>query len=288
MRWSDGFVAVDWGTTNRRAYAFRADGALTDTLEDGLGILKVTAGGFDAAIAELRQRFGDVPILLAGMVGSNRGWVEAPYVACPAGLDQIAGSLRWIDESCCIVPGVCSAPDDTPDVMRGEETQILGTGSLPPGATVCLPGTHTKWALLGEGGIARFRTTMAGELFGYLKSGSILADQLQGTIEPDDVFRNGVAHALERDDMLAELFSIRAKFVLGGDNAGAAYASGLLIGSDVRIGLGLSEGRVVALVGRPDLTALYAAALDVAGAETVRIDGAAAFQAGAKAIAGRL
>lgn len=288
MRWSDGFVAVDWGTTNRRAYAFDADGAVTDTLEDGLGILNVKVGGFDSEITELRQRFGERPFLLAGMVGSNRGWVEAPYVTCPAGLDAIAGSLRWIDEGCCIVPGVCSAPGETADVMRGEETQILGTGPLPPGTTVCLPGTHTKWAVLAGSGIARFRTTMAGELFGYLKNGSILADQLRGTIEPDDVFKAGVAHALKRDDMLAELFSIRARFVLGGDNAGAAYASGLLIGSDVRIGLGLSDGDVVALVGRPDLTALYAAALDVAGRKTVRIDGGTAFQAGARAIAGRL
>ena len=88
MGWAEGFIAVDWGTTNRRGYRIGADGALADSFEDEKGVLSVPAGGFPAAVAEIRDRLGDWPILFAGMVGSNRGWVEAPYVACPAGTES--------------------------------------------------------------------------------------------------------------------------------------------------------------------------------------------------------
>jgi 2-dehydro-3-deoxygalactonokinase len=288
MRWSDGFIAVDWGTSNRRAYVLAADGALTDMLEDGLGVLNVEPGGFGAAVSQLRERLGDRPLLLSGMIGSNRGWVEAPYVSCPAGLGEIAASLRWIDPTCCIVPGVRSAAGDAADVMRGEETQIIGAGDLPSDAVVCLPGTHTKWAIVSAGSIVRFRTVMAGEIFALLQKGSILADQLREPVEPNSAFKAGVAHALGGADLLAGLFSIRARFLLDGDRTGSAYASGLLVGSDVRAGLDLASGREIGLVGRPELTALHAEALAIAGIEAVRVDGGEAFVAGARAIAERL
>ena len=95
MRWTDGFIAVDWGTTNRRAYRIDASGQCGDEFEDGKGMLSVPDGGFPAAVAEIRDRLGDLPLLLAGMVGSNRGWVEAPYVPCPAGLDDLGQALVW-------------------------------------------------------------------------------------------------------------------------------------------------------------------------------------------------
>ena len=95
MDWSDGFIAGDWGTTNRRAYRIDASGKCVDEFEDNKGVLAVAAGGFPAAVAEIRQRLGDLPLLLAGMIGSNRGWKEAPYVAAPAGLDELAKGLVW-------------------------------------------------------------------------------------------------------------------------------------------------------------------------------------------------
>ncbi|HEY8433702.1 MAG TPA: 2-dehydro-3-deoxygalactonokinase, partial [Sphingomicrobium sp.] len=106
MRWADGFIAVDWGTTNRRAYLIGSDGKQSDEFEDAKGILSIPSGGFPAAIAEIRERLGDKPLLLAGMVGSNRGWKEAPYVACPAGIDELAAKLVWAGEREAIVPGV--------------------------------------------------------------------------------------------------------------------------------------------------------------------------------------
>src|SRR5689334_14663808 len=148
MRWTDGYIAVDWGTTNRRAYLIDSGGKRIDEFEDGKGVLSVPAGGFPDAVAEIRQRLGDGPMLLAGMVGSNRGWIEAPYVPCPAGFGDLADRLQWAEpERTAIVPGVCHSEGDAADVMRGEEMQILGAlaaGTIGPDAIVCHPGTHNK------------------------------------------------------------------------------------------------------------------------------------------------
>jgi 2-dehydro-3-deoxygalactonokinase len=286
MRWAEGFIAADWGTTNRRAYLIGADGRCADEMEDAKGVLSVQSGGFGAAVAEVRERLGDKPLLLAGMVGSNRGWVEAPYVACPAGIEEIAGALEWPEERTAIVPGVSFREGDDADVMRGEETQILGAlaaGLIPPDALVCHPGTHNKWVRLEGGRITRFTTVMTGELFNLLREHSILADQLSGPSEPDKSFARGVRKALGGAAITSELFTIRAKFALGDSTAdGSSYASGLLLGADIGAGLALGEpGARPILIGRPELTRLYAAALKIAGREATELDGEEAFIAGA-------
>ena len=97
MGWSEGFIAVDWGTTNRRAYRIDGVGHCQASLADDQGVLSVLAGGFPAAVEAIRAELGDLPLLLAGMIGSTRGWVEAPYVTCPAGIKELARKLRWIE-----------------------------------------------------------------------------------------------------------------------------------------------------------------------------------------------
>jgi 2-dehydro-3-deoxygalactonokinase len=284
MGWRDGYIAVDWGTTNRRAYAVEADGRLGDSFEDSLGILAVRPGGFEAELAEIRRRLGDRPMLLAGMVGSNRGWREAPYVACPAGPQELAEAVLWIEPGRVgIVPGVSQSGAAGADVMRGEEVQVLGAvaaGLVPPDGLVCHPGTHAKWVELAAEHIVAFRTMMTGEIFGLLKAHSILADELKEEVRADACFGEGVAAALRGEELLGQLFQIRARHLLGESDGGASYASGLLIGSDVRAGLGLHRAGRIALIGEPGLGALYAAALAQAGRETVSVDGAAAFLAG--------
>ena len=291
MRWAEGFIAVDWGTTNRRAWRIGPDSAVAAELADDRGILAVAEGGFPAAVEELRTGLGDLPLLMAGMIGSNRGWIEAPYLPCPAGAEALAGALRWVEPGrIAIVPGLCFEKDDQADVMRGEEVQILGAlaaGLIGPDALVCHPGTHTKWARLSGGRIAAFRTVMTGELFNLLKGHSILADLLAGDARPDDAFAAGVSHGLDHDDLGAELFSVRARVLLGkaaGEDA-ASYASGLLIGSDIGIGLRFAgEGEIV-VMGRPNLTRLFAAALDRSGRKAHELDGERAFLAGATQLA---
>jgi 2-dehydro-3-deoxygalactonokinase len=285
MRWAEGFIAVDWGTTNRRGYRLGPDGRLEDRMEDDKGVLAVPVGGFPTAVERIRERLGDLPLLLAGMIGSNRGWREAPYASAPAGLGELADRLVWVEPGrTAIVPGVSWAAGDAADVMRGEEIQILGAladSMVGGGERVCHPGTHNKWISLENGRIASFRTVMTGELFNLLREHSILADLLTGPIEPGPAFEAGVRHGHEHDDLTAELFSIRARVLLGKAKReeAAAYASGLLIGYDLKTGLDGADA--VAVVGRPDLTRLFAAAIRHCGRRAREIDGEAAFLAGA-------
>jgi 2-dehydro-3-deoxygalactonokinase len=236
-------------------------------------------------VAALGRRLGGRPMLLAGMIGSNRGWREARYVPCPAGTAEIAAGILWVEPGRLgIVPGVAWSGEGEADVMRGEEVQAVGAiGRLPADALICHPGTHSKWIVMRGGRIARFRTVMTGEMFGLLKNHSILAPQLQAEAEPGTAFDQGVAEALAGTEPLAALFGIRARHLLSaGEAEGASYASGLLIGADLRAGLGLHDGGPIGLVGRSDLRALYAAALAKAGRETVEVDGAEAFLAGTR------
>jgi 2-dehydro-3-deoxygalactonokinase len=293
MRWADGFIAVDWGTTNRRAYLIDSAGKQSGEFEDGKGILSVPEGGFPAAIAEIREKLADKPLLLAGMVGSNRGWKDAPYVPCPASLDDLVSKLVWAGEREAIVPGVSYIGDDRADVMRGEEVQVLGAvaaGLVESNALVCHPGTHNKWTVLHKAEIHSFRTVMTGELFSLLKEHSILAGMLKGPVADNDVFRGAARHAIFNEALPAELFSVRASVLLGRmkEEDAASYASGLLIGTDVRIGLAVPTGAQVVVMGRPELTGLYSAALGEAKREVVELDGEQCFLAGIQEIAKRI
>ena len=288
MSWAEGFIAVDWGTTNRRGYLVGADGQMTEEFEDESGILAVDAGQFPQALAQITERLGERPLLLAGMIGSNRGWIEAPYAPCPAGLPELAAGLKWVEPGrVAIVPGVSYLAGDKADVMRGEEVQILGAfgdGLVPSDALICHPGTHNKWIRLDDGRIGAFRTVMTGELFNLLREHSILADLLREPAKIDAAFERGVAHGLDKDDLSAELFSVRARVLLGQAprEEAASYTSGLLIGTDLRIGLGQAGDDDVVVMGRPELTSLFAAALRIAGRGAREVDGEQAFLAGCR------
>ncbi|WP_439546056.1 2-dehydro-3-deoxygalactonokinase [Sandarakinorhabdus sp.] len=286
----DGYIAVDWGTTNRRAYRIDAGGALVADHEDDQGVTAVAAGGFEAAAADIRTALSDLPLLMAGMIGSNRGWREAAYVPCPASAEALAKATLWIAPGrTCIIPGVCQRGAAGADVMRGEEVQVIGAiaaGLMPPDAIVCHPGTHAKWIKVANSEISAFCTMMTGEMFALLSDHSILRNQLRGSVVPDAAFLAGVDEALSGAELLSSLFRIRAGALLGeGSRDPAAHASGLLIGSDVREGLAFSGSSPVTLLGRPELTALYAAAIQRAGHRTTSIDGAEAFLAGIGQIA---
>jgi 2-dehydro-3-deoxygalactonokinase len=290
MRWADGYIAVDWGTTNRRGYRMDANHQCTDEFEDSKGVLSVGAGEFPTAVKEIRERLGNLPILMAGMVGSNRGWAEAPYVHCPGGLEQLAAAAIWPEDRAAIVPGMAFLGDGRADVMRGEEVQVLGAVAsemIPPDCTVCHPGTHNKWVRVRGGAIQSFQTVMTGELFNLLKQHSILSDLLSGDVACGPAFEAGVRRGLGSDDLQAELFAVRARVLLRqSDPADAAhYTSGLLIGSDVRIGLSSAGGEPVIVMARPELTQLYAAAIRLAGREPTELDGERGFLAGLSRIA---
>ena len=277
-------LAVDWGTTNRRVYALDAAGAVLATERDDRGILAVGRDGFAAEAAAIRERFGDLPMLCAGMVGSVSGWAEAAYRPCPAGLGDLAGALTWVEpHRTVIVPGVCFADDARADVMRGEEVQLLGAiaaGLAPADALLCQPGTHCKWAWMADGRIASFRTTMTGELFAHLRKHSLLADFMTGEMSDGDAFRAGLDASANRT-LLGDLFGARASVLTGRRDRRdvAAYVSGLLIGSDVRE-QGIGDGETVHLLADPALGALYSTAIEATGGRAVLVDSHDAFIAG--------
>ena len=291
MRWADGFIAVDWGTTNRRAYLIDASGKCIDEMEDGCGIMSIDTGGFPAADEQIRSRLGDKPLLMAGMIGSNKGWIEAPYVPCPAGIADLAERLIWVEEGrAAIVSGLSYLTDEAADVMRGEEVQIVGAiaaGLVPQNCVICHPGTHNKWVEVAEGRIISFRTVMTGEMFNLLKEHSILADLLSHDATTGEAFHEGVRRGLSHDGLTAELFSVRARVLLGAGKRedAASYTSGLLIGADLRVGLRTAPEAEVIVMGRPELTQLFAAALTEAGQEAREVDGEEAFVTGIRHLA---
>lgn len=282
---SAAFIAVDWGTTNRRAFLIDGDGRLLHTERNGRGLLAIEPGTFAIELAELRAALGDYPVVMAGMVGSARGMVNVPYLPCPAGLTDLARALHWVEPGrTAIVPGLS---DPAGDVMRGEEVQLLGAvagGFAPPDALLCQPGTHCKWARMTGGRVAGFATAMTGELFALLRNHSLLADFLHGDVADGPAFRAGVAAGLT-GGLTRQLFGVRAAALLEMRKVqdSAAYTSGLLIGHDVAAEH-LASGQTVHILADAHLGALYAAAVDLAGGQAVLVDSHAAFVAGITAI----
>lgn len=282
-RFGTDFLAVDWGTTNRRVYVVEG-GTVRHQERDARGAATIAPGGFEAEAAAIRARFGDLPLLMAGMVGSTIGWQVAPYVPAPAGMEELVAHLLWVDPRSAIMPGISSLIDGRADVMRGEEVQLLGAvaaGLAPGDALLCQPGTHCKWAELAGGRVTGFTTAMTGELFALLRAHGILAAQLGGAVELGAAFEAGLAEGRRRD-LAASLFGIRAAKMLGqrDDADAASFASGLLIGSDVAARLETSRHDAIHLLADPALGALYAAAIAAFGRSPILVDSQAAFLAG--------
>ncbi len=277
------FLAVDWGTTNRRVFLVE-DGRVARTERDDKGVTAVQ--DFAAEAAGVRARFGDLPLLMAGMVGSNIGWQAGPYVQAPAGIAELAANLLRIDARTAIVPGV--SVTGPADVMRGEEVQLLGAvaaGLVPGDSLLVQPGTHCKWAEMQDGRIAGFRTAMTGELFALLRKHGLLAAQLGAEVTLGPAFLEGVAEGRERD-LAASLFGIRAAKLLGqrDDADAASFASGLLIGADVAARLKTMGHDEVHILADATLGGLYAAAVEANGRVPHIVDSHAAFVAGIIAI----
>ncbi|TAN03472.1 MAG: 2-dehydro-3-deoxygalactonokinase [Rhodanobacteraceae bacterium] len=279
---------MDWGTSSLRAYLFDADGCVQETRTRPWGIRQLPSGGFEAALADVCAGWPDCTIVAAGMVGSRQGWREAPYVDVPADLGKIAGNLTPIRSAggrgISIVPGVRDPAK--PDVMRGEETQILGALAQHPelatAGQLILPGTHSKWVDVRGGCIASFSTMMTGELYATLLDHSILgvgASMAYTTDMHGDAFDDGVraAHASGNAGALTKLFSTRARVLESRMDTAAVpdYLSGLLIGEEWRSMLAsgwLHAGRPPALVGDAALCARYrraAALFDLALQPTI-------------------
>jgi len=288
-----------------RAMLFAGDGAGVADLVTGSGISQLQEPVPDvlfAAIHDWVAEHGKLDLLLAGMVGSNIGWRAAPYVPCPAELGELANRLVTFEEcghSVAIVPGLsCTNILGQPDMMRGEELQILGwLRSKRPTSKdaylLCLPGTHTKWVRVADGAIETFTTSLTGEVYALLKQQSVLLprDGSPETAEFDaDSFRQGLRVATgDGASLLHSLFSTRGRQLAGGsDNVEpSSYLSGLLIGSDVAAANRSSLGSAgpVELIGDPALCEKFELALLESGREANVMDGTKAVSAGFQALA---
>ena len=271
-------IGIDWGTSSFRAFRLDAAGGIRDRRAAPRGILAVEGGRFEEEL--LRQvgdwiADGERRVLMSGMIGSRQGWVEAPYVACPAGAAEIAQRLAVV---ACegadprVVPGLtCTDAGGTPEVMRGEETQIIGVLDEMDGpALACLPGSHSKWAHVAEGRITSFATYLSGEAFAALRGHTILGRLMREAPTDLAAFDRGVARAGEPGHLLHHLFGVRTLGLSGalGETEGASYLSGLLIGHEVRAALP-ADGATVHLIGAGALCDLYARAIAAAGARAV-------------------
>ncbi|MBS4074396.1 2-dehydro-3-deoxygalactonokinase [Ameyamaea chiangmaiensis] len=288
-------VALDWGTSSLRGWLMDAEGHVRGEYAAPHGIMALPEGGFAAAYAQARSGLGAdpaLPALACGMVGSTSGWRDVPYVACPADPARLVEGLGARDGDVLpIVPGV-RLDGPTPDVMRGEETQIMGALSQHPqwGASsiMIMPGTHSKWVRIEGGQIESFRTFMTGELYAVLMKHSILGRPSQGGETSDsvrdDAFRRGVLQAAASESGLAPiLFSARSLFVTGVLPGAATgdYLSGMVLGDEIRAGMmaigGTAPGadtigRVV-IVGEDALSRRYARAFDLLGLPAPRMVG---------------
>jgi 2-dehydro-3-deoxygalactonokinase len=262
-------IALDWGTTNLHSYRIGQGGAVIDHRDWPLGIMQIADGDFAAALERAMKPWQplppDTPVIASGMIGSRQGWREVPYALCPAGLEDIAKVMlpvEWSGRRVWLVPGVsCSDRRGIPDVMRGEEVQILGAAGSAPAedGLFVIPGTHSKWVAAGKGRISRFATFMTGEMFAVLKGHSILGRMMQGAAVDEAAFRRGVVEAQAGGGrLLHSLFGVRAQGLFGklSETESAGYLSGLLIGAEF-----MEAPAVLGVEGQPPLVLIGQAAL---------------------------
>jgi 2-dehydro-3-deoxygalactonokinase len=297
------YIAGDWGTSRLRLSLCRGERVLETCQGPGIGALQEpAAAALRPLVAGWRDTYGPLPLVLCGMAGSRNGWRETPYLPCPADLRSLgAAALRFQadDASVAIAPGLsCRSRLGSPEVMRGEETQIAGALALQPELRtgrhlLCLPGTHTKWACLEDGRVSDFLTALTGELFALLRDRSTLMRAAHPHAQPADDAADGFDAGLEAAaglgsaSLLHALFAVRSRQLIDGRSHdwALAYLSGLMIGADVRGAIPLfgASGEAV-LIGEGALNERYAQALRREGIAASSLDGGRCALAGLRTL----
>lgn len=285
----------DWGTSRLRLYLRQGKTVLDRRDGPGVGALTTSPERtFLDLVGDWREA-GPSGAILCGMVGSRIGWVEAPYAPCPASAADLRERVLKIEADglpVSIIPGLsCVNPLGGPDVMRGEETQILGALELDPALKrgrhlLLLPGTHSKWTVVEDGAITGFLTAPVGETFALLRQHSTLAAGLGPDVLGSEAgFTMGLTRIVEQGPALLPhlLFETRARQLLNGLSGGDAmgFLSGLLIGADAAAARRwFGELGKVTLIGAPSLNTLYGQAISSAGGQAAALDGDSAVLAG--------
>ncbi|EPS2560407.1 TPA: 2-dehydro-3-deoxygalactonokinase, partial [Escherichia coli] len=210
------YIAIDWGSTNLRAWLYQGDHCL-DSRQSEAGVTRLNGKSPAAVLAEVTTDWHEenTPVVMAGMVGSNVGWKVAPYLSVPARFSSIGEQLTSVGDNIWIIPGLCVSHDDNHNVMRGEETQLIGARTLAPSSLYVMPGTHCKWVQADSQQINDFRTVMTGELHHLLLNHSLIGAGLPPQENSADAFAAGLERGLNAPAILPQLFEVRASHVLG-------------------------------------------------------------------------
>jgi 2-dehydro-3-deoxygalactonokinase len=270
-------IGIDWGTTSFRAYLLSANGQIIETVDTTDGISSCEPGCFEDQLLTNIQRwqgFGPLPILMSGMITSRNGWLETPYLHAPAGAPELAASLHPVPgqafpQAWFITGLVCLSNAHYPDVVRGEETEIIGhlAGTGQTDADYLLPGTHSKWLQVRNARVTGFTTSMTGDVYAALRHHTILGTTMQDGEFNRQAFERGVQTAATNDNLLATVFSARTLSLFNqlAADEGADYLSGLLIGYEVNRQLQHNRTDKVTIIGRGSLCERYTIALSMAG-----------------------
>lgn len=283
------YIAIDWGSTNLRAWLYQGDKCL-ESKQSEAGVTRLNGKSPEAVLAEVTQNWRDsaTPVVMAGMVGSNVGWKIAPYLPVPASFAAIGEQLTPVGDNVWIIPGLCVSRDDNHNVMRGEETQLLGARTLSPSSVYVMPGTHCKWVQADAEQIHDFRTVMTGELHHLLLQHSLVGAGLPEQQTSSDAFAAGLARGIDSPAVLPQLFEVRASHVLGNlpREQVNEFLSGLLIGAEVASMRDfIAHEQTITIVAGASLTSRYQQAFHAMGRDVSAVPGDTAFQAGIRSIA---
>jgi 2-dehydro-3-deoxygalactonokinase len=274
-------IVIDWGTTSFRAYRVGDDGEIVAQVAAPQGILSVADKDFDAA---LERHIGEwdtaIPVLAAGMITSRQGWIELPYVPCPAGIAELAKHIHHMTtrrgRRIAFATGLSyRSPDGIPDVMRSEETQVLGALEGDSGFFVT-PGTHSKWVEVSGGLLTRYTTYTSGEVFAALKDHTILGRLMTGETGSEAAFERGVRAALKDPaGFLHRIFSVRSLGLfseMATDDL-ASYLSGQVIGTEIAHAMQLYPAAAsYTVLASPGIGDRYVKAMTIAGLSARRGD----------------
>ncbi len=274
-------IGLDWGTTSFRAFLIDQDGHVLDQKTNENGILAVPNNDFKGVLISAIKVWLDqhpaLPIVASGMITSRNGWHETPYLSLPANINDFANALTPLTLSNDIVIHFITGAsyeneNGVPDIMRGEETQIIGEVEASDNEIFLLPGTHSKWAITQDEKIIGFTSFMTGEVYAVLKEHTILGALMKECSSlNDDAFLKGVLMQQKQDiSILHQIFTARtlALFDKLENEDIADYLSGLLIGEEIKSALNQYDANketIIKIIGRGDLAARYARALDAFG-----------------------
>lgn len=271
-------IGIDWGTSSLRAFLIGTGGEVLDRISKPQGIMHIKDGDFEGTFGDLISNWvanGSLPVIASGMITSRNGWVETPYVSVPAGAAELASALvsHKTESGVTVnfITGMTTEHCGAPDVMRGEETQIIGASALGiEDGVFVMPGTHSKWITIQDNRIEDYSTFMTGEVFGALSKHTILGTLMSDGPFHEEGFRMGVTAGLAKGArLLHDLFNVRTLplFKKISSDMAEDYLSGMLIGAEISSVDSENISGPVTIVGRDDLADRYEIALGVAGIE---------------------